>query len=81
LKGGEDEPSTFTKEFTFKDFKEAFAWLTKVAQISEELNHHPTILNTYNRVTISIYTHDAGGVTQKDIDWISTVEKNTKEKR
>lgn len=55
------------KEFTFKDFTEAFAFLTKVAIIAEKQNHHPEIYNVYNKVIISLQTHDAGNiVTEKD---------------
>ncbi|MFN8294753.1 MAG: 4a-hydroxytetrahydrobiopterin dehydratase [Chitinophagales bacterium] len=55
------------KEFIFKDFTEAFAFLTKVAIIAEKQNHHPEIYNVYNKVIISLQTHDAGNiVTEKD---------------
>ncbi len=55
------------KEFLFKDFTEAFAFLTKVAIIAEKQNHHPEIYNVYNKVIISLQTHDAGNVvTEKD---------------
>lgn len=56
-----------TREFMFRDFTEAFAFLTKVAIISEKQNHHPEIYNVYNKVIISLQTHDAGNtVTEKD---------------
>jgi len=55
------------KEFEFKDFVEAFAFLTKVAITAEKQNHHPEIYNVYNKVKISLQTHDAGDViTEKD---------------
>jgi len=55
------------KEFEFKDFTEAFAFLTKVAITAEKQNHHPEIYNVYNKVKISLQTHDAGDVvTEKD---------------
>lgn len=55
------------KEFIFKDFVEAFAFLTKVAIVAEKQNHHPEIYNVYNNVKISLQTHDAGNVvTEKD---------------
>lgn len=55
------------KEFLFNDFTEAFAFLTKVAIIAEKQNHHPEIYNVYNKVIISLQTHDAGNVvTEKD---------------
>lgn len=55
------------KEFVFKDFIEAFSFLTKVAIEAEKQNHHPEIYNVYNKITISLQTHDAGNIiTEKD---------------
>ena len=55
------------KEFFFKNFKIAFDFMTKVADISETQNHHPTFINTYNKVKIILTTHDAGNkITEKD---------------
>jgi 4a-hydroxytetrahydrobiopterin dehydratase len=55
------------KEFTFKDFIQAFGFLTKIAIEAEKQNHHPEIYNVYNKVKISLQTHDAGNVvTEKD---------------
>jgi 4a-hydroxytetrahydrobiopterin dehydratase len=55
------------KNFIFKDFKEAFAFMTQIAQIAETLNHHPEWFNVWNRVEIRLSTHDLGGLTKKDI--------------
>jgi 4a-hydroxytetrahydrobiopterin dehydratase len=58
---------TLEKEFKFKDFTDAFGFMTKVALIAEKMDHHPTWTNTYNTVRISLSTHDAGNtVTEKD---------------
>jgi 4a-hydroxytetrahydrobiopterin dehydratase len=55
------------RSFTFKDFKEAFAFMTEVAAVAEEQNHHPWWANVYNKVDIELYTHDAGNtVTRRD---------------
>ena len=55
------------KSFEFKDFKEAFAFMTKVALVAEKMNHHPDWNNSYNKVDISLSSHDAGDtVTDKD---------------
>lgn len=55
------------KEFLFKDFVEAFSFLTKVAIVAEKQNHHPEIYNVYNKIKISLQTHDAGNIiTEKD---------------
>ncbi|WP_109832388.1 4a-hydroxytetrahydrobiopterin dehydratase [Reichenbachiella versicolor] len=55
------------QEFTFKNFTEAFGFMTKVAIEAEKMDHHPEWSNVYNRVTIKLSTHDAGNiVTEKD---------------
>lgn len=56
-----------TREFTFPGFTEAFAFMRKVAELAEASNHHPDWSNSYNRVTISLTTHSAGGLTARDI--------------
>jgi 4a-hydroxytetrahydrobiopterin dehydratase len=62
-----EENNTLYKKFEFKDFVEAFAFMTKVAAAAEEAQHHPTWKNTYNKVEIWLSTHDAGDiVTDKD---------------
>ena len=64
------------REFKFKDFTHAFAFLTKVAFASEKQNHHPEIQNVYNKVIISLQTHDAGNVvTEKDHKLAETIDK------
>ena len=56
-----------TREFTFKDFSEAFAFMTRVAMIAEKMDHHPEWSNVYKKVSIHLSTHDAGDVvTDKD---------------
>lgn len=55
------------KVFKFADFIEAFAFMTKVAIIAEKMDHHPEWFNVYNRVTINLTTHDAGGISSFDI--------------
>jgi 4a-hydroxytetrahydrobiopterin dehydratase len=55
------------REFTFRDFSEAFAFMARVALLAESMNHHPSWSNVYNRVEIRLSTHDAGNiVTEKD---------------
>lgn len=62
-----EENNRLSKTFKFQDFKEAFGFMTKVALVSEKMDHHPTWTNTYNTVTIELSTHDAGNVvTEKD---------------
>ena len=57
-----EENNKLAKTFQFKDFTEAFGFMTKVAIEAEKMNHHPTWTNTWNRVTIELNTHDAGNV-------------------
>jgi 4a-hydroxytetrahydrobiopterin dehydratase len=65
--GWQEENDALKKTFTFKDFSQAFAFMTRVALLAEQHNHHPTWTNTYNRVSIELTTHDAGNrVTEKD---------------
>ena len=62
-----EENNSLYRKFQFKDFKEAFAFLTKVAMVAEKIDHHPTIKNTWNTVELWLSTHDAGNVvTEKD---------------
>ena len=54
------------KEFVFKDFKESLSFINKIAIEAESLNHHPTIINTYNKVIIELWTHSENKVTKLD---------------
>ncbi len=63
------------KDFTFKDFNQAFAFLTRIAMLSEKMDHHADWSGVYNKVHIRLSTHDSGGVTQKDIDMATGIEK------
>lgn len=62
--GGDD---FITKVFTFKDFAQAFGFMSEIAVIAEAMDHHPQWYNVYNRVDVTLTTHDAGGVTEKDM--------------
>ena len=54
------------RELNFKDFLSAFNFIKEIADLAENLNHHPDIFNSYNKVIISLTTHDLGGVSKKD---------------
>ena len=56
-----------TRKFEFGDFNAAFAFMTRVALLAEKMDHHPEWFNVYNKVDVTLSTHDAGGVTGKDI--------------
>ena len=68
------EKPAIEKTFRFKDFIEAFGFMTKVALLAEKLDHHPEWLNIYNRVTIVLTTHDSGGVTALDVTLAGQIE-------
>lgn len=55
-----EENNSLTKTFTFKDFTQAFGFMTKVALVAEKMDHHPTWTNTWNTVSFQLSTHDAG---------------------
>ena len=53
--------------FTFKDFNEAFGFMTRAALVAEKFDHHPEWFNVYDKVEVTLATHDAGGVTERDV--------------
>lgn len=55
------------KDFEFSDFNETFGFMTRAAMEIEKMNHHPEWFNVYNRLSVDLMTHDAGGITQNDI--------------
>ena len=63
------------KNFIFKDFKVAFSWMTKIALIAEKMDHHPEWFNVYNKVEVTLSTHDSGGVTELDIEMAKEMNK------
>ena len=71
-----EENNKLVASLTFKDFVQAFAFMTEVAIHAEKINHHPTWTNTYNKIDFQLSTHDAGDtVTQKDKDLASIIDK------
>ena len=62
------------RSLTFKDFNRAFEFMSRVAVISEEMNHHPEWSNVYNKVEIFLSTHDSQGVTRKDFNLAQRIE-------
>jgi 4a-hydroxytetrahydrobiopterin dehydratase len=69
------ETEKISKEFQFKNFVQAFGFMTKVAMEAEKMNHHPEWFNVYNRVKIELVTHDLGGISTYDIKFADTINK------
>jgi 4a-hydroxytetrahydrobiopterin dehydratase len=70
--GGRD---AIAKTFVFKDFNEAFGFMARAALVAEKLNHHPEWLNVYKTVEVTLSTHDAGGLTERDIALAEAMDK------
>ena len=67
-----------TRKFTFSDFNEAFGFMMRVAMIAEKLDHHPEWFNVYNKVEVTLATHDAGGVTERDVKLAQAMDRLAK---
>jgi 4a-hydroxytetrahydrobiopterin dehydratase len=63
------------RQFVFRNFVEAFGFMTQVALLAEAMNHHPEWSNVYNRVTIDLTTHDAGGITERDFNLATRINR------
>ena len=68
-----DGRDAIARTFSFKDFNEAFGFMTRVALVAEKRDHHPEWRNVYKTVEVTLTTHDAGGVTTLDIDLATTM--------
>jgi 4a-hydroxytetrahydrobiopterin dehydratase len=68
------EREAIRRRFSFVDFDAAFAFMTRAALMASRMDHHPEWSNVYNRVDVTLATHDAGGVTQKDIDLAAAMD-------
>ncbi len=74
LAGWEIRNGKLHREFKFADFPNAFGFMAIAAPIIERMNHHPEWSNVYNRVIVDLTTHDAGGITQKDVDLAAVLQ-------
>jgi 4a-hydroxytetrahydrobiopterin dehydratase len=64
-----------TKKFVFADFNQAFGFMTRAALVAEKMDHHPEWFNVYKTVEVTLSTHDAGGLTERDIKLAETMDK------
>ena len=71
----EDGGKALLRSLKFKDFSTAFAFLTRVALHAEKVDHHPEFTNVWNRVDFRLTTHDAGGVTERDVKLAEAINK------
>ena len=71
----QQEGQTLTRTFKFKNFVDSIDFVNKLVEPAEAAGHHPDIAISYNEVTISLTTHDAGGLTQKDFDLAKTISQ------
>jgi 4a-hydroxytetrahydrobiopterin dehydratase len=70
----DEDDNALVRGFTFKDFSEAFAFLTRVALHAEKVDHHPEFTNVWNRVDFRLTSHNAGGVTDRDIKLAEAID-------
>lgn len=75
LDNWEYQDNALTTSFDFKDFKDTFSVMTRIAFEAERLNHHPAWFNVYNQLDISLSTHDVGGVTEKDFELAKIIDQ------
>ena len=72
-----DDASAIYRSFRFGDFSEAFAFMTRVALLAEKHDHHPEWSNIYNRVEVTLTTHEAGGLSQRDVNMAWAIDRLT----
>jgi 4a-hydroxytetrahydrobiopterin dehydratase len=71
----EEGGQALVRTLKFKDFSEAFAFLTRVAMHAEKVNHHPEFTNVWNRVDFRLTTHDSGGITERDVKLAEAINR------
>ena len=71
----ENKQGALNKIFTFKNYRQSFAFVSQVALLAEKYNHHPKMILEYNRVEIELISHDKNVVTQRDIDLAEQIDK------
>ena len=69
-----DDRDAIARTFKFRDFSAAFGFMCRAALVAEKMDHHPEWSNVYNRVEVVLTTHDAGGLTQRDVDLATAMD-------
>ena len=70
-----DSQGRLSKVFTFKNYRKSFAFVSQVAMLSEQKNHHPEIILDYGKVTVSLMSHDAQKITERDLELATLIDK------
>jgi len=70
-----DGRDAISRTFTFRNFNEAFGFMTRAALVAEAMNHHPEWFNVWNRVEVTLSTHDAGGLTERDLKLAEAMDR------
>lgn len=70
-----EDRDAIAKTFTFADFNEAFGFMTRVALLADKMDHHPEWFNVYNRVEVTLSTHDANGLSERDLEMAKFMDK------
>jgi len=70
----DQEQRAISRSFRFQDFAQAFGFMSQMAIVSEKMDHHPEWFNVYNRVEVRLTTHDANGLTSRDLDWAARAD-------
>ena len=69
-----EDRDAITRTITFADFKSAFGFMTQVALVAERMDHHPEWSNVWNKVAITLASHDVGGLSQRDVDLATAID-------
>ena len=77
----DERRGAIAREFVFTDFTQAFAFMTQLALVAEKRDHHPEWCNVYNKVEVTLATHDAGGVTERDVTLAEAMNRLAKAPR
>jgi len=75
LPGWQQRDGKLRREFVFDDFVAAFGFMTRAALVAERMNHHPEWFNVYKRVRVDLVTHEAGGISQRDLELAAAMDR------